>query len=185
MLTKSLFCSLWKRSSPLSFYTPPLHSSRVHIDVVVFAIGSLDQTHTRAFFGVCPELFRQDPVVSAKSTFGHASIPKRLEDVLRTGNQFSDHFFSQFGGRQGSHTSLLGTTTTRTIDSCLGGSSSSSGAFLRHDGMVGLVSFVCFYVFLKCIVTMVLPDPNLVRSPLVSATLMSTMSTTSLRRGMY
>ena len=42
---------------------------------------------------------------------------------------------------------------------------------------VGL--FVClFYVFLKCNMTMVLPGPNLVRSPLVSATLVSTMSTT-------
>ena len=46
-------------------------------------------------------------------------------------------------------------------------------------------SFSHVYVFLKCNVTMVLPGPNLVRSPLVSATLVSTMSTTSLRRGMY
>ena len=114
---------------------------------MVFAIGSLDQTHTRAFFGVCPELFRQDPSVSTKSTFGHASIPKRLEDVIRAGNQFSDHFFGHFGGRQGSHTSLLGsTTTTRTIDSCLGGS--SSWAFLRHDGMVCRCFFVLLFLCL-------------------------------------
>ena len=117
-------------------------------------------------------------MVSAKRTFGHTSIPKRLEDVLGTGNQFSDHFFSKFGCRQGGHPSFLG-----------GSSSSSCGAFLlllRHDGMRGCFpSSVFFYVFLKCNVTMVLPGPNLVSSPLVSATLISTMSTTSLRRGMY
>ena len=66
-------------------------------------------------------------MVSAKCTFGHTSIPKRLEDVLGTGNQFSDHFFSQFGRRQGRHPSFLGGSSS---------SSSSCGAFLlRQDGM--------------------------------------------------
>ena len=115
MLTKSLFSvHCGKGPVPLFLYC----SSRVHIDVVVFAIGSFDQMDSRPSLGVCPELFRQDPMVSTKRTFGHASVPKRLEDVLRAGNQFSDHFFGEFRSRQGSHPSLLGTTT---MDSCLGG----------------------------------------------------------------
>ena len=122
MLTKSLFCSLVEKVQSLSFYTP----SGVHIDVAVFAVGSFDQMDSRASFGTCPELFRQDPVVSTKRTFGHTSIPKRLEDVLGTGNQFSNHFFSQFGRRQGRHPSFLDGSS----------SSSCSGTFLRHDGMV-------------------------------------------------
>ena len=67
--------------------------------------------------------------------------------MFRTGNQFSDHFFGQFRGRQGSHTTLLGTTTT---DSCLGGdgSSSSSGAFLWHDGMMCRCFFVRLFLCL-------------------------------------
>ena len=167
----------------LFLYSP---SSRFHIDVMVFAIGSLDQMNLRAFFGPCPELFRQDPSVSAKSTFRHASVPIGLEDVIRAGNQFSDHFFGDFGGQGGSIAPLLGATTSTTAGSCRGGSSSLT--FLWHVGDVcmGGLLFVCvFYVFLKCNVTMVLPGPNLVRSPLVSATLISTMSTTSLQRGMY
>ena len=142
-----------------------------------FTVGSPNQMDPRPSFGTCPELFRQDPVVFAERTFGHASIPKRLEDVLGTGNQFSNRLFSQFGRRQGRHPSFLGSSSSS--------SSSCSGTFLWHDGMRGLFSFVCFYVFLKCIVTMVLPCPNLVSFPSVSATLISTMSTTSLRRGMY
>ena len=98
---------------------------------MVFAVGSLDQMDPRTSFGVCPELFRQDPVVFAERTFGHTSIPKRLEDVLGTGNQFSDHLFSQFGRRQGRHPSFLGGSSSSS-------SSSSCGAFLRHDGMKGL-----------------------------------------------
>ena len=54
MLTKSPFLfHWWKRVQSLSFYTP----SRVHIDVVVFTVGSLDQMDPRASFGACPELF--------------------------------------------------------------------------------------------------------------------------------
>ena len=174
MLTKSLFCSLVEKVQSLSFYTP----SGVHIDVMEFAVGSPNQMDPRPSFWVCPELFRQDPMVFAERTFGHASIPKRLEDVLGTGNQFSNHFFSQFGRRQGCHPSFLSGSSSSSSSSC-------SGTLLRHDGMMGLFSFVCFYVFLKCIVTMVLPCPNLVSFPSVSATLISTMSTTSLRRGMY
>ena len=117
-----------------------LYSSRVHIDVAVFAVGSLDQMDSRTSFGTCPELFRQDPVVSTKRTFGHTSIPKRLEDVLGTGNQFSDHFFSQFGRRQGRHPSFLGGSSS---------SSSSCGAFLlllRHDGMRGVFFLRLFFM---------------------------------------
>ena len=98
-------------------------SSRVHIDVAVFAVGSFDQMDSRASFGSCPELFRQDPSVSAKRTFGHASIPKRLENVVCTGNQFSDRFLGQFGRRQGRYPSLLGTTTATTGSYLAGGSS--------------------------------------------------------------
>ena len=120
---------------PLFLYS----SSRVHIDVMEFAVGSFDQMDPRASFGTCPELFRQDPVVFAERTFGHASIPKRLEDVLGTGNQFSDHLFSQFGRRQGRHSSLLGGSS----------SSSSCGAFLllRHDGMRGCFPSSVFMSF--------------------------------------
>ena len=120
-VTRSTVDHCGKGPVPLFLYS----SSRVHIDVVVFAVGSLDQMDSRASFGSCPELFRQDPSVSTKRTFGHASIPKRLEDVVGTGNQFSDCFFGQFGRRQGRHPSLLGTTTTTTMDSCLGGGGSS------------------------------------------------------------
>ena len=58
-----------------------------------------------------------------------------------------------------------------------------SGLFLYSTRLT--TSFTHVYVFLKCNVTMVWPGPNSVTSPLVSATLVSTMSTTSLLRGMY
>ena len=133
MLTKSLFCSLVEKVQSLSLF---ILLSGVHIDVMEFAVGSPNQMDPRPSFGVCPELFRQDPMVLAERTFGHASIPKRLEDVFGTRNQFSNHLFSQFGRRQGRHPSFLsGSSSSSSSCSC-------SGTLLRHDGMMGLFSFV-------------------------------------------
>ena len=96
-----------------------------------------------AFFGTCPELFRGDPSVSSESTFRHASVPIRLEDVIRAWNQFSDHFFSEFSGHGSTTTPLRATSTTTTL-SC----GCSSSTFLRHDVVVceGLFSFSCFFL---------------------------------------
>ena len=136
VVKKSLFCSLVEKVQSLSFYTP----SGVHIDVTEFAVGSPNQMDPRPSFGTCPELFRQDPMVFAERTFGHTSIPKRLENVLGAGNQFSNHFFSQFGRRQGHHPSFLSGSSS---------SSSSCGTFLLlwHDGMRGCFPSSVFMSF--------------------------------------
>ena len=117
MLTghSTLSTDCFGRRSDLSFYSPPRFTfSRFHIDVMIFAIGSLDKMNLSAFFGTCPELFRQDPSVSSKSTFRHAFVPIRLEDVIRAWNHFSDHFFSDFSCHGCSITTLLCTTSTTT-----------------------------------------------------------------------
>ena len=144
--TLSTDCFGRRSDLSLSFYTPPRLTSRFHIDVMIFAIGSLDKMDLSAFFGTCPELFRQDPSVSSKSTFRHASVPIRIEDVIRAWNHFSDHFFRDFGCHGWSITTLLCTTLTTTTTTWWCGSSSSSLAFLRHDGVMcmGGFSFSCF-----------------------------------------
>ena len=96
-----------------------------------------------AFFGTCPELFRGDASVASESTFHHASVPIRLEDVISAWNQFSDHFLSDVSGFESFQDSTPLRAASTTTWSC--GGSSSSSAFLRHGVVVcGGFSFSCF-----------------------------------------